>query len=280
MKIQGKSGESITIVNINDDNKHLIQENISDSLTLLWFTSDDNLLAIDGIDYSLNADQIVFLTEFHLLAVKQVNGVRLIRFNRPFYCVIDHDSEVSCKGILFFGGSGVPVLKLTENELKVFETVYSMFMLEMETKDNLQLEMLQMMLKRLLILCTRIYKSQHQYHKLDYQQTDMVREFNYLVEIYFRTKSTVKEYAQLLNKSPKTIANTFARLSDKTPLQFIRERRMLEAKRLLNYTDKQVSEIAYEIGFEDVQAFSRGFRHETGYSPTAFRNSLQGTIAN
>ena len=35
-----------------------------------------------------------------------------MRFDRPFFCVIDRDSEVGCKGILFFGASELPVLTI------------------------------------------------------------------------------------------------------------------------------------------------------------------------
>ena len=76
-----------------------------------------------------------------------------------------------------------------------------------------------------------------------------------------------------LNKSPKTIANLFKKVNDKTPLQFIQERRMLEARRILRHTDKPISEIGYDIGFNDVQAFSRFFKKQEGISPSEYRDN-------
>ena len=93
-----------------------------------------------------------------------------------------------------------------------------MFQIEMQSKDDLQLEMLQMMLKRFIILCTRIYKSQMNLTKLEFKKVDIVREFQFLVEQHFKTKHSVQEYADLLNKSVKTLANTFSKVSDKSPL--------------------------------------------------------------
>jgi len=49
---------------------------------------------------------------------------------------------------------------MEDSSLDVFETVFRMFKLELANKDELQLEMLQMMLKRFLILCTRSLKQQ------------------------------------------------------------------------------------------------------------------------
>ena len=150
----------------------------------------------------------------------------------------------------------------------------------MQSKDELQLEMLQMMLKRFIILCTRIHKSQNNISKLDDKEVNIIREFNFLVEQHFKTKHTVKEYADLMIKSPKTLSNIFSQLSDKSPLQIIHERKLLEAKRILRYTDKAIKEIAYEIGFEDIQTFSRFFKKMENISPSAFKNSLLGSIDN
>jgi AraC family transcriptional activator of pobA len=130
----------------------------------------------------------------------------------------------------------------------------------MQSKDTLQLEMLQMMLKRMLILCTRIYKNQIDLNKLDCPNTNILREFNYLVETHFKTKRTVNEYAELLFKSPKTLSNVFKTLGRKTPLEFIQEWVLLETKRLLTYTNKTISDVAFEVGYDDVQLFSRFFK--------------------
>ena len=116
-------------------------------MTILWFESDDNMLTIDSIKYTFNKNEIVCLTEFHKIEITTIQSAKMIRFNRAFYCIIDHDNEVGCKGILFFGASHLPYFYIPEDELKVVETVYNMFELELKTQDNLQLEMIQIMLK-------------------------------------------------------------------------------------------------------------------------------------
>lgn len=79
------------------------------------------------------------------------------------------------------------------------------------------------------------------------------------------------DYANLLNKSPKTLSNLFKKYGNKSPLQIIQDKKVLEARRLLYYTDKSVKEIAYEIGFEDIQTFSRFFKKIEGVSPSNFK---------
>ncbi len=105
---------------------------------------------------------------------------------------------------------------------------------------------------------------------------DIIRQFNVLVEQNFRTKHKVADYAEILNKSPKTISNLFAQYNEKTPLQIIQERKILEAKRLFIFTDKTAKEVAYDLGFDDAAHFSRFFKNSTGQSPSDFRKNKVG----
>ncbi|MFY0605882.1 MAG: helix-turn-helix domain-containing protein [Cyclobacteriaceae bacterium] len=271
MEYKGHTGEYFGLESVDHHNCDALKMQTNDTLRMLWFTSDDNTVVIDGISYSFHKNEVVFLTQFHNLEISHINTVNLLRFNRPFYCILDHDSEVGCKGILYYGAAKLALIQLEGMELEILKTAWRMAVLEFEMQDSLQLEMLQMMLKRILILCTRIYKSQTELTGLDGTQNDLVREFNYLVETHFKEKHQVSEYAELLFKSPKTITNAFKKLGEKSPLHFIQERLLLESRRLLWYTGQDVSEIAYELGFNDVQTFSRFFKKQQGSSPTDFR---------
>jgi len=271
MRYFGKTGEYLEIVEVSYKNCKVLKESNESQLSLLWFQEDNNKLLIDGKEYTFHANQIVCLTEFHKVETKKVYELKLLRFNRDFYCILDHDSEVGCKGILYFGSAQLPVFKIQDSDLDQFKTVWKMFEMEMDSQDELQLEMLQMMLKRFLILCTRVYKKETNITNVDHQKADIIREFNFLVELHFKTKHTVSEYADLLFKSPKTISNLFRKIGTKTPLQFIQERILLEARRLLRYTRKPISDIAYELGYVDLQTFSRFFKKQEGHSPTEYR---------
>lgn len=271
MKFTGNSEEYIILDTINSGiNCHILKESIATSLSVLWFSSDDNKLNIDGVDQTFNENQIVFLTEFHKVDVTRVTNARFLQFNRSFYCVANHDEEVSCKGLLFFGASELPIIDIPEEDIATFETLWKMFVIEMESFDSLQMEMLQTMLKRYLILCARVYKLQHNEPE-EKTKLDIIREFNYLVEKHFKTRHTVTEYADLLNRSPKTLSNIFSKSGHKTPLQYIQNRKLLEARRLLRYTDRSIKEIAYELGYDDLQTFSRFFKKNEQVSPSDYR---------
>jgi len=270
MNFTGKTNEYIELVIVDQRNRELLTEKVENGLSILWFKSGVNQLIIDGEAHTFKKNQITFLTEFHRIETKKVECIRFLRFNKPFYCVIENDLEVGCRGALFFGASQLPIISIPNDELEKFEILWKMFNMEIEAKDHLQIDMLQTMLKRYLILCTRVYKIQAKFPRIK-EESDVVRDFNYLVEYHFKQKHTVAEYAEMMDKSPKTISNIFSKVDSKTPLQYIQDRIMLEAKRLLYYSDMQIQEVAYEIGFDTVQTFSRFFKNKQGVSPSEFK---------
>jgi len=267
---RGNTNEYFEIIHL-EGSKSLPEKLIDGQLSIFWFEEDDNCFIIDSKDYVFNKNQMICLTSMHKVIVQKLGKARYVRFNSPFFCILNHDSEVGCKGVLFFGSSNLPILYPNAADNEILETVWKMIQIEMVSKDNLQLEMLQMMLKRFLILCTRVYKTQENFNVINNKQVDIVREFNFLVEQHFKEKHSVAEYASILNKSPKTISNLFSKISEKSPLQIIQNRIMIEVRRKLRYTDMPVSEIGYEVGYQDIQSFSRFFKKHEGISPSEFR---------
>jgi len=273
MKFIGNSNEYLYLKTIDWRNCEILKETIEGSFTILWFVLGPNELIIDGEKQIFAQNQVVFLTEFHNVQIKHIKNVRFLRFNRSFYCILEHDAEVGCKGLLFFGTSKLPTILIPNKELEKFEKLWNAFISEMQSNDNLQIDMLQTMLKRYLILCTRLYKLQFNYQKVKIE-SDIINKFSVLVDQHFKSKHSVAEYAQLLNKSPKTIYNIFSKKGTKNPLRYIQERKMLEAKRLLRNSSMQIKEVAYEIGYDNIQTFSRFFKKQEGISPSKFKEKI------
>ncbi len=274
MKFISPKNEYLHLETIDKDNCHSLKETIDGSLSILWFESTGSKLRIDGKTIAFKANEVLFLTEFHHVEVIVITSVRFVRFNKSFYCILDHDHDVSCNGLLFFGASEFPVINIPGASINEFNNLWKMFAAEIQLTENFQIDMLQMMLKRYLILCVRLFQCQGNY-SADKKEFDIVRSFNLLVEEHFKTKHQLIDYANLLHKSPKTISNIFSKRGAKSPLQYIKDRKILEARRLLSYSDKSIKEISFEIGYEDIQSFSRFFKTQEGISPTEYRMSRE-----
>ncbi|WP_248724698.1 AraC family transcriptional regulator [Seonamhaeicola sp. ML3] len=232
-------------------------------------------IIVDSIPITLEPYTVIALTNVQFFQYVSGTGLKVYFFNREFYCIKDHDKEVGCAGLLFFGAEQNPIIHLNENEQLKFNMLHDIFVDEIETKDNIQAEMLRMLMARLIIKITRLLKEKEQIdtNKKD-TKSELLRAFNLLVEAHFRNEHSVQFYADQLFKSPKTLSNSFARFN-KSPLKLIHERVVLEAKRLLIYTDKTAKEIAFDLGFEDASHLSRLFKKYTSLSPSDFKKQLK-----
>ncbi len=256
----------------------MFNQDLKTGLSIVWNTGPEAMFMIDQEELSLATNCLIFLTEYHQIDDFDFARMNVIQFNRPFYCVEKDDAEVGCKGVLFFGARYIPKVQVPADRLRQFQLVWDSLMMEVEETDTFQLEMLRALLKRFLILSLRLYKQQELNVAEGPTGISLIREFNYLVEQHFRTLSRVADYADLLHKSPKTLTNTFRRYTDQSPLQVINDRRMLESKRLLRYTDKTMKEIAHEINFRDAQSFSHFFHQRVGEWPTDYRHMRKRSL--
>lgn len=102
----------------------------------------------------------------------------------------------------------------------------------------------------------------------------LTRRFKSLIEVHFLQIQEVAEYAQMLRVTERALNEATRRASGVTANRLIRERVLLEAKRLLLHSKDHVAEIADQLSFEDPAYFSRFFKKHTGRSPVDYRMGL------
>ena len=85
---------------------------------------------------------------------------------------------------------------------------------------------------------------------------------------------TVAYVAQSLNLSPKYLSSLLKVLTGQNTQQHIHGKLIEKAKEKLSTTDLTISEIAFELGFEHIQSFSKLFKNKTNLSPVEFRQSF------
>jgi len=246
--------------------------NTESLLAIAWNRGEDSSITIDEVKTVFPKDTIIPLMIHDSYILENSDDIVLFQFNRDFYCVIDHDQEVSCVGFIFYGSEKNMFIKLDDNNQRKMELLFQTFVDEIEEKD-IQGEMLRMLLKRLIIIITRLGKVQYLSNSIDDNESDLIRKYNLLVEQNYKELHQVQDYAGLLNKSPKTLSNIFSKNDGPSPLQVIKNRIAQEAKRLLHYSDMSSKEIAFELGFDDPATFSRFFKNLVGESPTSYKKA-------
>ncbi len=238
----------------------------------IWVQEGSLTIEVDHVIMHMEKDEIIPLTPLHHTEIKSADGKYLsLLFDSNFYCIYGHDNEVSCNGILFNGSSDIMILKLSPAQSGALHSISDIFIGECGIRDDLQEEMLRIILKRFIITCTRIAREKFSVTGEKAKSFDIVRRFYVLVDNYFKEKKQVRDYAEMLYRSPKTLSNLFSGYNFPSPLQIIHGRIETEAKRLLLYTNKSAKEIGNILGFEDLAAFSRFFKKMTKESISEYR---------
>lgn len=247
--------------------------------TIAWNPGEPQKVTIDGVESDFPSNALLTLLFDQSFHFERAEEIIAWQFNREFYCIIDHDSEVSCVGFLF-GSTDHLFIRLKPDAQQKLKLLFDIFAEEFKTNDNIQNEMMLVLLKRLIKYITELAKAEFvPEKKLKDEKFNLIRKFNLLVEGHFKSEHAVSFYAAQLFKSPKTLSNLFALYNHKSPSQVIQERIIIEARRMLAYTDKPVKNIAGELGFEDMPHFSNFFKKHNKLSPQDFRNNRPAQVS-
>lgn len=100
---------------------------------------------------------------------------------------------------------------------------------------------------------------------------EKIREFELLIDRYFDKKKLPSAYAEIIHMSPNYLNKICKEETGQTAGEMIRKRVIIEAQRLLHYTNYSVNEIAEKLGFDSVSYFVTFFKKTTRTTPEKFR---------
>ena len=131
-------------------------------------------------------------------------------------------------------------------------------------------------LSAFIIACGRIARPDRmEYRTEHYGGNSLGVQFKVLVDVHFRDKVQVSEYAEMLHVTPGHLNDTVKNTIGRSAKQVIDAKRIMEAKRLLFWQKHSVKQIAGELNFDDDAYFSRFFKKHTGQTPALFQKSIR-----
>lgn len=174
----------------------------------------------------------------------------------------------------FFRGNSTDSVCLLPNSIhnKVADLFETMLQEVVEAKEQ-NIDVIRLKLLELFIAADRncITKKEK---KIPQQKMTLLRSFQHLIDKHFRSIKLPKEYADLLYVTTNHLNALCQDLLGKTAGEVIRDRVLLEAKRLLTNAEMTVTEIAYDLNFQDNSYFNRFFRKNVGMTPEEFRKTF------
>ncbi len=177
----------------------------------------------------------------------------------------------------FFSYTVNEALHLSEEEEKTIEVIIQNIQKEINSRlDQFSQDVIVSNLELLLSYCNRFYSRQFLTRKM--ATDDLLTKFEIKLDHYFSDNSnlvlpTVEKLATELNVSSPYLSDMLRNITGQNTQQHIHEKLIEKAKEILTTTNLTVSEIAYQLGFEYPQSFSKLFKSKTNLTPSAYRLS-------
>lgn len=180
----------------------------------------------------------------------------------------------------YFGYNTNEALFLSEKEESVINTIIDNIRNEYSSNiDKFSQDVIIAQLEVLFTYAQRFYERQFITRKIN--NNKILNRVEEVLTAYFNNEDlfseglpTVQHVADELNISVKYLGSLLKQLTGQSTQQHIHEKLIESAKHKLSTTDLSVSEIAYELGFEHPQSFSKLFKTKTRQSPSEFRQSF------
>ena len=198
-----------------------------------------------------------------------------INFHEDFLKATELAQQIKKYG--FFSYSVNESLHLSPKEEMQIESIVENIEIEYQNNhDAYSKEIIISQLDTLLKYANRFYERQFLNRKE--VSTDLLDQFNQLLSTYFESGKlqekgipNIEQIANRMSVSQRYLSDTLKKETGKTTTEHIQLYLIDEAKNILLQPNKSISEVAYELGFEYPQYFSRLFKKQEGVSPTAFR---------
>ncbi len=153
--------------------------------TIAWNQGQSQVVTIDEVKHTFHPSTVLPIMFNQTFQFERPEDIVAWQFNREFYCIVDHDTEVGCVGFIFFGPSQTMFVKLNTEDLDMLQRLLVVFEEEFVSDEEIKSEMLRMLLSRLIIKITRLAKKQYLgLEDVVDEKFNVIRQFNLLVEIH------------------------------------------------------------------------------------------------
>lgn len=241
---------------------------------VIFYAKSGSTITADFVAYKTEQDTLFFFNIGQQFQIGENSKGKLVYFNPEFYCIAFHDKELSCDGVLFNNVFETPSILLTKQENISFLSIMDGIKAELNNDDYWTEEMARTKLKELIISASRAWLNRTPDQSgFGTTEDELSRKFSQLVEANYHKFHSVADYADQLHISPKTLNRKIGQEKGTSPNAIIKNRIMLQAKRLLANTDLTVKEVSAQLGYNDQSYFVRFFKIQTGKSPLEFRKT-------
>jgi len=245
--------------------------------TVIWPLTATGKHIIDFREYPIWPHHLFFVSpgQVHQIITNPDPTGYVILFTAEFLDKNSIRNDFISNLRLFQKSDETPPLVLNDHLVSTLKPFAGEMLSAFHKQDDLFCETIGAYLKLFLIECSRNYSPETDTNtqNLEVGKT-LVKHFKDIVEKHFVKWHQVREYAEALSVTPNYLNEVIKSAVNISAKDYIQDRIILEAKRMVIFTGKSGKEIGFDLGFEDPSHFSKFFKTNTGQSLQSFKNSI------
>lgn len=246
---------------------------------IVLFTEGSGAHSIDFQQYKVTPHQVYAMSpgQIHSWEFSEDTEGFIVNFNESFFTAVCHNSNFVQEYPIFHTVTGSPVNVLETECCSELHGLLEKMLHEFRLDADFKQDLLRALLMQALVILSRQMPHPARQNMSRHQQV-VLRNFERLIEQNFRDKRLPRDYAEMLFVTPNHLNALVNAALGKSAGELIRDRIVLEAKRLLVNSDHNITQIADHLHFEDNAYFSRFFKKHTGVTPEYFRQEYQKNL--
>lgn len=244
---------------------------------LVYFKNGSGKHSIDFVPFSVRAGQVYFMIpgQVHTWNFAGDPEGYIINFSDRFIQSFVTDPRYLEKFAFFSGIATEQLINLPKKEREGIEMIFEKILEELHHKKENADDLVRVLLIGLFIRLARCQEPDHKAKTAPYNSV-LLNNFRKLVDQHYKEKKLTKEYASLLYVTPNHLNALCKDVTGRPAGEIIRDRVLLEAKRLLTNAGLSIAGIAAELNFADNSYFSKFFKKYEGVTPEVFRKKVHG----
>ncbi|MEL1247981.1 MULTISPECIES: AraC family transcriptional regulator [Flavobacterium] len=265
---------------VNTFQNHLKEHRFIESLhrhdfyVLVLFTNGTGLHKIDFDTFDITKGSLFLMQpgQIHLWELSSDIDGYIVFFSKEIYNLHFRDKKI--EEYLFFQSSkNKPELVLNIDEMKQIQPYFELMVNENQEDQLQKKDKMLNLLDCILVEILRIYNIESNH--LTSRYNHKLKEFEILLEQFYKTEKSPSFYADKMAITLKHLNRISKNILNITITELITRRVILESKRIMVDKNRNIAQIADELGYSNYSYFSKLFKKNVGMTPTEFVNQLK-----
>lgn len=254
--------------------KHLKESHRHDFYTFILSLEGSGSHIIDFEEFEIKPNRLFFINYDQVHSWDITSNVKgyIMLFSKSFYNLVYTGNNLLKSDTAV---ENLPVYAdVDDKDLRFWLNICDNIQLEFEKGEGFSNEIICLLLKSCVLKMESASADVQKEFNINDHKNRLVMQFRKLVNKHFREKKTTKDYAEPLSITPNYLNALVKEKLGKSAGTVIKNRIILEAKRLLSHTGLPVRQISLELGFTDNSHFGKYFKNATKTTPESFRKNF------